>query len=73
MTGSKDGVNGQRREQSDRRPSARAMSVFKACYESGVLTRTTGETIAIAPPLIIEETELDRIFDTLAEALKAAA
>ena len=55
------------------RPTVRAMEVFQKCYDAGVLLRTTGETIAIAPPLIISEEELDRVTDTLADVLATGA
>jgi beta-alanine--pyruvate transaminase len=54
------------------RPNVRAMEVFKACYDAGVLLRTTGDTIAIAPPLIIDEADLDTVFGTLSEILAAS-
>ena len=37
-----------------------------ATFNAGLLIRTTGDTIAMSPPLIIERTEVDRIFETLA-------
>jgi beta-alanine--pyruvate transaminase len=38
-----------------------------------VLIRTTGDIIALSPPLIIEKHEIDRIGETLAEVLEKAA
>jgi beta-alanine--pyruvate transaminase len=52
------------------RPTARAMEVFRRCFDAGVLVRTTGDTIAITPPLIISEAQISRIAETLAGALK---
>jgi beta-alanine--pyruvate transaminase len=37
-----------------------------AAFNAGLLIRTTGDTIAMSPPLIIERAEIDRIFETLA-------
>ena len=54
-------------------PGKRAFDVFLDCWERGVLVRTTGDTIALSPPLIIENNHLDQIFSTLREALKKAA
>jgi beta-alanine--pyruvate transaminase len=34
-----------------------------------VLIRTTGDTIALSPPLIINEREIDTLFGTLGEVL----
>ncbi|RKK01299.1 aminotransferase class III-fold pyridoxal phosphate-dependent enzyme [Pseudoroseomonas wenyumeiae] len=53
------------------KPGARAMEVFRTCFDNGVLTRVTGDIIAISPPLIAEKQHIDRIFGTIAEAVKA--
>ncbi|MCW5624630.1 MAG: aminotransferase class III-fold pyridoxal phosphate-dependent enzyme, partial [Burkholderiales bacterium] len=53
------------------KPTARAMEVFTRAYEKGVLIRTTGDTIALSPPLIIEKAQIDRIFDTIRDILKS--
>lgn len=53
-------------------PGKRAFSVFLDCWERGVLIRTTGDTIALSPPLIIEKSHIDQIVGTIAEALKRA-
>jgi beta-alanine--pyruvate transaminase len=52
------------------KPTARAFEAFLRAYEQGVLIRTTGDTIALSPPLIIEKAHIDRIFGTIAEVLK---
>ena len=53
-------------------PGKRAFSVFLDCWERGVLIRTTGDTIALSPPLIIGKSHIDQIVGTIAEALKRA-
>jgi beta-alanine--pyruvate transaminase len=50
-------------------PTRRAYETFVKCYERGVLIRTTGDTIALSPPLIIERGEIDTLFGTLGEVL----
>jgi beta-alanine--pyruvate transaminase len=50
-------------------PTARAFETFLKSYDKGVLIRTTGDIIALSPPLIIEKAEIDRIVSTLAEIL----
>jgi beta-alanine--pyruvate transaminase len=52
-------------------PGARAFDVFLKCFEAGVLIRTTGDTLAMSPPLIIEKSQIDQLFDTVATALRA--
>ena len=54
-------------------PGKRAFDVFLECWERGVLIRTTGDTIALSPPLIIEQSHIDRIVGTIADVLKQAA
>jgi beta-alanine--pyruvate transaminase len=52
------------------KPTARAFEAFLSCYEKGVLIRTTGDIIALSPPLIVEKGHIDQIFGTIAEVLK---
>ena len=54
-------------------PGKRAFDAFLACWERGVLIRTTGDTIALSPPLVIENSHIDQIVGTIADVLKAAA
>ncbi len=51
------------------RAMTRAFELFLKCYERGVLTRVTGDVLALSPPLIIEKAQIDQIFATIAEAL----
>ena len=52
-------------------PTARAMDVFRKCYDAGVIVRTTGDTIAFSPPLIIDEAQISEVMDTVRAALNA--
>ncbi len=52
-------------------PTKRAFQAFLDAYEKGVLIRTTGDIIALSPPLIIEKGQVDQIVDTLREVLEA--
>ena len=51
------------------KPTKRAFEAFLKCFEDGVMIRTTGDIIALSPPLIIEKAEIDRIFTTIREVL----
>ncbi|MBL4906236.1 MAG: aspartate aminotransferase family protein [Sneathiella sp.] len=51
------------------KPTARAFEAFLKCYEKGVLIRTTGDIIALSPPLIIEKDHIDQIFETIRTVL----
>ena len=55
----------------DGQPTARAFQAFLDCYERGVMIRTTGDIIAMSPPLIIEKSHIDQLFGTLADVLKS--
>jgi beta-alanine--pyruvate transaminase len=54
-------------------PGKRAFDVFLDCWERGVLVRTTGDTVALSPPLIIEPPHIEQIVDTLAHAIRRVA
>src|SRR5450755_1637015 len=55
------------------KPTARAYDVFLKCFERGVLVRAAGDVIAVSPPLIVEEKQIDRIFEVLGQALRETA
>nr|WP_167670917.1 aspartate aminotransferase family protein [Allopusillimonas ginsengisoli] len=48
---------------------ARAAEVFGKCFDEGVMVRYTGDILAISPPLIINEEEINHIFQTLRKVL----
>ena len=52
------------------KPTARAFEVFQRCYEKGVLIRTTGDIIALSPPLIISKPQIDELIGTLGGVLR---
>jgi len=55
------------------KPTARAFDAFNRAFEKGLLVRTTGDTIALSPPLIVEEKQIDFIAETVRDVLKAVA
>ena len=52
-------------------PGKRAFDIFRECFERGVLIRTTGDIIALSPPLIVEESHIDQAISTIADVLKS--
>jgi beta-alanine--pyruvate transaminase len=52
------------------KPTERAFKTFLRCYEKGVLIRTTGDIIALSPPLIISKQQIDELVGTLGSALR---
>jgi beta-alanine--pyruvate transaminase len=51
-------------------PTKRAFSAFLEAYERGVMIRTTGDIIAMSPPLIIGKEEIDQLVGTLADVIR---
>src|SRR5262245_60960380 len=51
----------------------RGYEVFVKAFEAGVLIRVTGDTIALSPPLIVEKSQIDRIFDCVRTEIKATS
>ena len=54
-------------------PGKRAFDVFLACWERGVMIRTTGDTVALSPPLIIENAHIDQLVSTIGDVLRLHA
>jgi len=52
-------------------PTKRAFSAFLKAYEKGILVRTTGDIIAMSPPLIIEKAHVDQLIGTIRDVLEA--
>ena len=54
-------------------PGKRAFEVFLDCFEQGVLIRTTGDTIALSPPLIISPAQIGQLVETIGRAIRRVA
>ena len=52
------------------KPTARAFDAFVKCYDKGLLIRTTGDIIALSPPLIVDKSHIDFMIDTVGEVLQ---
>ena len=53
------------------KPGARAFEVFTRCFnDDNVLIRTTGDIIALSPPLIVEKEQIDEIVGAVEKMLK---
>ena len=54
------------------KPTVRAYEVFERCFwEKNLLIRTTGDIIALSPPLIISHEQIDTLFSNLAEVIQS--
>lgn len=51
-------------------PTKRAFQAFLDAYEKGLLIRTTGDIIALSPPLIISKEQIDELVEILGNVLK---
>jgi beta-alanine--pyruvate transaminase len=51
-------------------PTKRAFSAFIKAYERGALIRTTGDIIALSPPLIITKGQINELVDHIREVLR---
>ncbi|HEX4196337.1 MAG TPA: aspartate aminotransferase family protein [Caulobacteraceae bacterium] len=51
-------------------PGKRGYAALTAAFDRGLLIRTTADTIALAPPLIISEAEIGELFGTLRDVLE---
>lgn len=60
-------------EPRDGAPGARGYEALVAAFEAGLLVRSTGDVIALSPPLIISEAEIGVMFERLAEVLRRIA
>jgi beta-alanine--pyruvate transaminase len=54
-------------------PGLRAIRLFEDALTRGLLVRFTGDTIALAPPVISTEVEIQRLFETLRASIRAVA
>jgi beta-alanine--pyruvate transaminase len=52
-------------------PGTRGLDAHVKAFEKGCYIRVSGDTIALAPPLIIQKAEIDQLFGTVREVLKA--
>jgi beta-alanine--pyruvate transaminase len=48
---------------------ARGFETYLKCFERGVLVRNTADIIALAPALIVEDAQIDRMVSTLREVI----
>jgi beta-alanine--pyruvate transaminase len=45
----------------------------RAFYDEDIVIRITGDTLAIAPPLIVSEAQIGEIFDKVGRVIRAVA
>lgn len=53
-------------------PTARAINIFRDCYDKGLIIRTTGDTIAFSPPLIVKEQQIEETIEIIKASLREA-
>jgi len=50
---------------------ARGFETMKKAWDLGVMIRANGDTIAFSPPLIVENNQIDQMFDTTKKAIES--
>jgi beta-alanine--pyruvate transaminase len=63
-------VGGIELESREGAPGTRAYDAFLKCFQNGVMPRFTGDILAFSPPLIVEDSHLDQIFESVRKALR---
>tara|TARA_Y100000766_G_C18888609_1_gene597223 strand:+ start:1 stop:1215 length:1215 start_codon:yes stop_codon:yes gene_type:complete len=53
-------------------PTARAMGIFRDCFDKGLIIRTTGDNVAFSPPLIVEEQQIHDTIEMVRTSLRSA-
>ena len=54
-------------------PGKRAYDIFLDCFAHGILVRPAGENLVLCPPYIVEDSHIDQLVGTLADAIKRHA
>jgi beta-alanine--pyruvate transaminase len=54
-------------------PGARAFEAYLGCWEKGLLVRQAGDNVCLAPALIVEESHIAQMADTLRDVLARVA
>ncbi len=55
------------------KPGVRGQALFRHLFDHGLLARATGDIIALSPPLIVSETEIDAMVEMVAAGLELVA
>ncbi len=58
-------------EPRDGEPTLRGLEIYRRCFDAGLLVRTTGDTIALTPSLIIDENQVGQIVDIIGQVLQS--
>jgi beta-alanine--pyruvate transaminase len=51
-------------------PTKRATELFHKCFDNGLLVRSTGDIIALSPPLILEKAHIDEMIGRIGELVE---
>jgi beta-alanine--pyruvate transaminase len=54
-------------------PGARGMEVFQRCFDAGLLSRVTGDILALSPPLIAQQSHIEQMAEVVLDALGKTA
>jgi beta-alanine--pyruvate transaminase len=54
-------------------PGKRGYDIFLECFNAGALVRPAGDVLVVAPPYIVEKSHIDKLVNTLADAVRKHA
>ena len=54
-------------------PGKRAFDIFMDCFHKGSLVRPAGDNLVLAPPYIVEKSQIEQLVGTLADAIQRSA
>ena len=54
-------------------PGARGFDAYLKCFETGLMVRQIGDIVAMSPPLVVSEAEIDEMVGILGAAVRATA
>ncbi len=54
-------------------PGKRAFDIFIDCFKKGVLVRPAADVLVLAPPFIVERTQIETMVGVLTDSIRAHA
>jgi beta-alanine--pyruvate transaminase len=52
------------------RPGVRGYAVLQQLYDAGVMTKITGDSVLLSPPLVLEDSHIDEMFTKIRGVLQ---
>ena len=52
------------------RPGVRGYAILQQLYDAGVMTKITGDSVLLSPPLVLEDRHIDEMFTKIRGVLQ---